>query len=217
MKHVICGQRSMVGKLALVLLFTFHFSVFTSQAQNRFDATVFAGLNMCQIDGDQSDGYGHLGLRAGVGTSFALGKDLSSPWRMVVELAFTNKGSHIKQFDRTISLSYIELPVMISYNAMENRLRLAAGVAPAVKVKEKITMGSNAEIGFIDNDFASIDWLPLTFSVRYLITDHFGFEARYQYSTLTVANKNSSGTYFLFRSNKGSFHNLVSFALTYSF
>ena len=41
------------------------------QAQSRFDATVFAGANFCQIDGDQAGSYSHVGLRAGVGTSLA--------------------------------------------------------------------------------------------------------------------------------------------------
>lgn len=202
--------------LITLLIFTFHLSPFTLNAQGRFDATAFAGLNMCQIDGDQSDGYSHPGLRAGVGTSFALGKDLDSPWRMVIELAFTNKGSYIKKADQTMSLSYIEIPIMVSYNTLENRLRIAAGIAPAYCVKSKVTTAGVEDAGWNQN-FNSFDWLPLTFSARYRFTDHLGIEARYQYSALSVTKNTGSGTYFLFRSNKGCFNNLVSFALTYTF
>ena len=74
-----------------------------------------------------------------MGTSFTLGSDLDSPWRMVVEVAFTNKGSHVEAYDRDLSASYIELPIMMSYNAMENRLRVAAGIAPAVLVGASVT------------------------------------------------------------------------------
>lgn len=208
-------KRNYIFIAAIFSIFTFQFSI--SQAQNRFDFTAFAGANMCQIDGDRSDGYGHPGLRAGVGTSFALGDDLGSPWRMVVELAFSNKGSYIKQYDRSISLSYIELPVMISYSTLDGQLRLAAGVAPAVKVKEKVTLEGNSDIGASSNDFAAVDWLPLTASARYLVTDHLGLEVRYQCSALNIANSNTSGTYFLLRSNKGLFHRLVNIGITYTF
>lgn len=187
-----------------------------STAAQRFDASVFAGLNMCQIDGDRSDGFSHPGLRAGVGTSFPFGDDPLSPWRMVVELAFTNKGSYIKSTDQSMSLSYVELPVLVSYNALENRLRLAAGVAPAVCVGIKVTTAGVEERGWNLN-VATFDWLPLTLGVRYLFTPHLGLEARYQYSALSVTRNTGSGTYFLFRGNKGCFHNLVSFALSYTF
>ena len=85
-----------------------------SAAAQRFDATATAGLNMCQIDGDGAGRYNHPGLRAGVGTSFSLGSDEQSPWRMVVELAFTNKGSYNKDFNTTLSVSYIEIPLLLS-------------------------------------------------------------------------------------------------------
>ena len=184
-------------KIIFALLFlNFQLSFFNlAQAQGRFDAHVFAGLNMSQIDGDRSDGYSHPGLRAGVGTSFCLGEELNSPWRMVVELAFTDKGSSVKNVDQSISLSYVEIPILMSYNTMENRLRIAAGIAPAYCVRIK----------------------PLTLSLRYRFTDHLGIEARYQYSALSITKNTGSGTYFLFRTNKGCFNNLVSFALSYTF
>ncbi len=199
------------------LIFNFTFSIFNfAQAQSRFDATAFAGLNMAQIDGDGAGSYNHPGLRAGVGTSFTLGSDLRSPWRMVVELAFTNKGSHIEDFDRVLSASYIELPVMMSYNALDDRLRLAAGVAPAVLVGATVT-NYGAEDVLSQENFSAVDWLPLTFSLRYRFTDHLGVEARYQNSFLSVTKENGSGTYRLFKDNKGCFSRLVSFMLTYTF
>ena len=199
---------------AFISFFTFQFSI--SNAQGRFDAHVFAGMNMCQIDGDASDGYSHLGLRAGVGTSFALEDDLTTPWRMVVELAYTNKGSYVKKSNQTISMSYIEIPILISYNTMEDRLRIAAGVAPAYCVRFQVSTAGVEETGWNLN--ANIfDLLPLTFSLRYRFADHLGIEGRYQYSALSVTRDTGAGTYFLFRSNKGCFHNLVSLSLTYTF
>jgi len=85
-------------------------------------------------------------------------------------------------------------------------------VAPAVKVGESFTNGYAG-----DNIFTTVDWLPLTLSVRYRFFEHLGIEARFQYSALSVTNDNSNGTYFLIRSNKGCFHNLASLGLTYTF
>lgn len=200
--------------LLTFVLFVICYSPFTI-AQGRFDATVFAGLNMSQIDGDGAGSYNHLGLRAGVGTSFALG-DVRSPWRMVVELAYTNKGSHIEEYDRNLSASYIELPIMISYNFLDNRMRVAAGVAPAVLVGSKVTNYGAEDIPSQEN-FTAFDWLPITVGLRYRFFDHLGIEARYQNSLLSITKENGSGTYRIFKDNKGCFSRLVSFVLTYTF
>ena len=199
----------------LICLLFLVFAEMSATSQNRFDATVFAGLNMSQIDGDGAGSYNHPGLRAGVGTSFALG-DVQSPWRMVVELAFTNKGSHIEDYDRKLSASYIEIPVMISYNCFDNRLRVAAGVAPAVLVGSKVT-NYGAEGLPSQENFTAFDWLPLTLSLRFRVFDHLGLEVRYQNSFLSITKENGSGTYRLFKDNKGAFSRLVSFGLTYTF
>lgn len=200
--------------LLTFVLFVICYSPFTI-AQGRFDATVFAGLNMSQIDGDGAGSYNHPGLRAGVGTSFALG-DVRSPWRMVVELAYTNKGSHIEEYDRNLSASYIELPIMISYNFLDNRMRIAAGVAPAVLVGSKVTNYGAEDIPSQEN-FTAFDWLPITVGLRYRLFDHLGIEVRYQNSFLSITKENGSGTYRLIKDNKGAFSRLVSFALTYTF
>ncbi len=199
----------------LICLLFLVFAEMSATSQNRFDATVFAGLNMSQIDGDGAGSYNHPGLRAGVGTSFALG-DVQSPWRMVVELAFTNKGSHIEDYDRKLSASYIEIPVMISYNCLDNRVRVAAGVAPAVLVGSKVTNYGAEDLPSQEN-FTAFDWLPLTLSLRFRVFDHLGLEVRYQNSFLSITRENGSGTYRLFKDNKGAFSRLVSFALTYTF
>ena len=200
--------------LLTFVFFVICYSPFTI-AQGRFDATVFAGLNMSQIDGDGAGSYNHLGLRAGVGTSFALG-DVRSPWRMVVELAYTNKGSHIEEYDRNLSASYIELPIMISYNFLDNRMRIAAGVAPAVLVGSKVTNYGAEDIPSQEN-FTAFDWLPITVGLRYRFFDHLSIEARYQNSLLSITKENGSGTYRIFKDNKGCFSRLVSFVLTYTF
>ena len=143
-----------------------------ASAQGRFDASLFAGLNMCQIDGDASAGYNHPGLRAGVGTSFILGDIRQSSWRMAIELAFTNKGSYIEDYYRSLSVSYIEMPVMLVYSAMNDRLRLAAGVAPGVRVAAKVT-NDGADDQLSADNFTAFDWLPLQITLNPKTLNHY--------------------------------------------
>jgi hypothetical protein len=183
-------------------------------AQGRFDAKVFAGLNMCQIDGDGAGSYSHPGLRAGVGTSFVLGSDLQSPWRLEVELAYTQKGSRIQHNDGNISLQYVEMPVMLLYSMLENRLRIAAGVAPAVLVGAKVTFYGAEDPGQAAK-YKRMDWMPLTLAVGYRFTEHIGAEIRYQNSLLS--DSDGAGAYRIWRSNHGEFNRLVTLGVAYQF
>lgn len=210
----------MKKKLFISLIFFFQVSTFhLVQAQKSFDACLFGGVNFCQIDGDQAGSYSHLGLRGGIGTSFILSWDERTPWRMVVELAFTQKGSNIHRegFRRTIALNYVELPVMMSYTLAGDRLRLAAGVAPAVQVGALVVDNGGERNTAQAELYKRFDWLPVTFTARYLFTDNLAIEARFQNSMLSVTNPTASGVYRIFRENKGTFNRLVSVGLSYTF
>lgn len=190
-----------------------------ASAQQRFDASAFFGANFSQIDGDGAGSYSHLGLRGGVGTSFYFGWDERTPWRMVVELAFTQKGSNINNevLNRTISLNYVELPVMMSYTMLNGTLRLAAGVAPAVLVGARVGDDGGAENVAQEENYKSFDWCPLTLAARYLFSYNIAVEARFQTSMLSVVNHAASGSYRIFRDNKGAFNRTVSVGLAYCF
>lgn len=199
--------------LIVFLLLGFYFLHFNSVWAQRFDAKVFAGLNLCQVDGDDAGKYNHPGLRAGVGTSFAVGDD-DSPWRMVVELAYAQKGSHIGHLNGKISLQYVEVPVMMSYNMLDNRLRIAAGVAPAVLVGSKVEFNGTEDPAQAAK-YRRMDWMPLTAEVSYCITEHFMVEGRYQNSLLTVYD--GPGPYRIWTSNHGAFNRLLSIGVGYRF
>lgn len=171
-----------------------------------FDFSVRAGLNMSQIDGDNSGLYSHPGFHLGVNTSFPLGD--GDDWRFLVEIGLTQKGSLVKQIDRRISLFYVEVPLMLTYTLMDNHLRLGAGVAPA------ILASANVKDDGIYNDeqsanYKPFDWLPLVLGARYKVSDRIAFDVRYYNSMLNVAKVNGVGAYRIFRSNKGQFNRLV--------
>lgn len=187
-----------------------------AMGQTRFDACLMGGFNMSQIDGDGAGKYNHPGFRVGVGSSFTLSGDTDSPWRMVVELAYTQKGSYINATDRNLSVNYVEVPVMISYNMIDNRLRFAAGVAPAIQVGASVTTNGVDEPQSAAN-FTRMDWLPLTATARYRFATHTCIELRYQNSMLSITKENGSGTYRFFRSNTGAFSRLLTIGLAYQF
>lgn len=190
----------------------------TATAQRRFDASVFGGATFNQIDGDGAGSYSQLGLRGGVGTSFFFGWDERTPWRLVVELAYTTKGSNIENdaLERRITLSYVELPVMMSYTLLDGRLRLGAGVAPAVLVGSRV-MDAGYENQMQEDNYRRFDWCPLTVSARYLFTYDVAVELRFQTSMLSITNENSTGTYRLFRDNQGAFNRSLYLGLAYCF
>lgn len=177
----------------------------------QFDFSINGGLNMCQIDGDGSGPYNRMGFHAGVNTSFPLGY---SDFRMLIEVGVCQKGSTIKSLNRTITATYIEVPILLTYNWPN--LRLGAGVAPAFLGKATVKTGGE-ETPSIEQIFRKMDILPVTVDALYRFGDHLGIEARWSTSLLPITTEASSGTYRLVRSNKGAFHRLVSLGVNYTF
>ena len=207
---------------SIFIVFLLSFSTLSAQhrgknSNRQFDLEMRAGANFCQIDGDESGNFNKIGFHASVGTSFPLSDD--DRWRYVVELGLTQKGSRIdnNNIDRHISLTYVEVPLMVAYDFMERQqLRIAAGVAPAILAKSNVTTDGSHDQLQSDN-YKRLDLLPLCISLRYRFTDTFGFDIRLYNSLLNIANENGTGTYRIFRSNKGQFNRLIQAGLTLNF
>lgn len=88
-------------------------------AQQRFRGSLFAGVNLAQIDGDDLAGYNKPGLSAGVRVAYPTGQktDLS------LELAYSVRGSRRSLFGGgdqvNTTLNYIEIPLIFSYKDWE--------------------------------------------------------------------------------------------------
>lgn len=186
-----------------------------SNAQDRFDAAAKVGINLGQIDGDNSGPYNHYGIHAGVASSFSLDKRGRSPWRMVIELNYSHKGSYVKSIDRTINLSYIELPLMMGYSM--GNLRGSAGISPAVLIKANVTESGGVYDSQSSKNYLKFDRIPFTTDVKYLMNQNWFISARFQSSLITIANESGTGTYRLFRGNKGQFHRLINLSIGYQF
>ena len=185
--------------------------------QREFDFELRGGLNFCQIDGDASGNYNKIGFHGGVNTSFPISDD--GCWRFVVEIGLTQKGSRIDNnaIDRHISLLYVEVPLMIAYDFMTNhQLRIGAGIAPAILAKANVTT-DGAYDNLQSENYKRFDALPICLELRYRFTDHFGADIRFYNSILNTAKENGTGTYRIFKSNKGQFNRLIQAGVTLSF
>lgn len=210
--------------VTLLFLFLVLSAVNDMQAQRRgksrssgFDYQLRGGLNFCQIDGDASGNYNKVGFHAGVGTSMPLSDN--DRLRLCVEIGLTQKGSRIanSHIDRNISLLYVEVPIMAAYDFLDSRkLRVAAGVAPAILAKAKVTTDKSFDRLQSEN-YKRFDALPVVASIRYCLTDNFGVDLRYYNSILNIAKENGSGVYRIFRDNKGQFNRLIQAGITLSF
>lgn len=107
-------------------IFIFIFSFFKSFSQNEkkniFSLKPFAGLNACQIHGDNFSGYKKLGVTGGIILNTTLNK------RASIDLGFTfsQKGSRKNQNQEKndftfyrVNLNYIEIPLLLNYKLNE--------------------------------------------------------------------------------------------------
>lgn len=199
------------------ILLTFIASLIVATAAGqRFDGAIFVGMNLSQIDGDNSGHYTHFGMHGAVQTSFALGKDVASPWRMIVELGVTEKGANKASTNINTNLLYVEMPVMASYSFLDGKLRLAAGVAPAILAKARVK-DSKMDDPEAAKAYRRMDWLPLCAEVSYFFGGHWGVNFRFNASMVSIMDNPSKGTYRIFRANKGAFNNYISFNVGFRF
>lgn len=177
---------------------------------SEFDFTAQAGANFCQIDGDGSGHYDHIGYNATLATSFPLN---NSAFRFSVGLGITSKGSHISNLNRSINLTYFEVPLMLCYSSTS--LRIGAGFAPAFLAKSAVRDASMYN-EVQSNNYRRMDILPFRAEAQYLFNDHWGLGVIFSSSLLNVA-KEPTGTYRIFRSNVGQFNRTLSASIVYRF
>ncbi len=96
----------------VVISTTFLVSITTLFSQN-FSAAIVAGMNACQIDGDQLAGFDQIGFTGGIKAIY----NFDSPFDLNVEFLYSQRGSQPSIFNPNydpniqIKLSYAELPV----------------------------------------------------------------------------------------------------------
>lgn len=100
----------------LVMLSVWCFGFLATGAAQTFSGAVVAGLNACQIDGDDLAGFDKVGLTAGFVTTVKF----KSAFTLNMDFLYSERGSRPDIFSPEydpnieISLKYIEIPVYIA-------------------------------------------------------------------------------------------------------
>jgi hypothetical protein len=186
-----------------IVLFLFLASSLSTQAQ-RFKGGILAGINASQIDGDTWGGYYKMGPVGGVYVK----TDFVDKWGGQLEIKYSSRGSANGfgvAYPLKIRLQYIDLPVLATYEAIEN-----------LKIQAGISFNYLFDAQWYDGGWSdSWDFPPntletsLAFGVNYHFFKSFDMNIRYSYSLLPIRAKESTDNW----SVGAWFNNVVTFAL----
>src|SRR5208337_1850837 len=109
-------------KIWSLMLITALFALINTAHAQIFKGGVLLGFNGCQIDGDSQSGYDKFGIMGGA----FIYTPLSSQFDLQLEIEYMGKGAQSVstpdneyQEEFTISLNYIELPVLLRFNTIK--------------------------------------------------------------------------------------------------
>jgi len=193
-----------------ILIIILFFAQSTLKAQ-RFSASVLAGINMSQIDGDNLAGYNKLGINAGLGVDARINEQFG----LGMELLFSQKGSRSKVSQMPpgqsvkLSVNYAEIPVLFRYHDKNGAI---FGLGFSYSALVGFSQWENgSQVIAVDSLLGNNDIQGLaefTFSIK----KHWGANARIAYSLLPIAHWSSSR----FRKN-AVYNNNISIRLVYYF
>lgn len=157
-----------------VLLFVLLFSLSGIVTAQTFQASVIAGLNASQIDGDQLFGFHQPGVNAGIRVVAVL----DERWRVGPEILFSQQGAkrnkNISSFSR-FRLNTLEVPLMVYYK--DWRLTAGAGFSYQRLFSYEVDDGLGQDITAVtdlqDNLFA------FNAGVTFHVSENFGLNFRW--------------------------------------
>lgn len=186
-----------ISIITLLLLFTV---LHTLSAQNDdeeglFTASIIAGINFSQIDGDEDAGYSKVGFNGGARGGIRFGDRME----LCTEILFSQKGSYIRAINKTYHLNYMEVPVLFYYKDWEavdknNRkyMRVMVGGgfsysrllnATIKQYGARLDEGQPGYINFLSND------LMFMLDANVFFTRNLGLNLRWSRSLISIAEK----------------------------
>jgi len=186
-------------KLSVIILFLLCGFLHTLSAQNDeegiFTATLLAGANFSQIDGDEDGAYSKVGFNGGARGGVRFGDRME----LCTEILFSQKGSYIKSINKTYHLDYVEVPVLFYYKDWEatdndNRKYMRVMVGGGFSYS-RLLNGETKQYGTTLQDgqpgyasFLSND-LMFMLDANIFITRNWGINVRWARSLLTIVEK----------------------------
>ena len=205
----------MIKKFAIIL--SCGFLTFSIQAQD-FGGGVILGLSTSQVGGDDLAGFHKAGLLLGV---FA-NKSITELLSFQMEMTYIQKGSnnpnmnnveHPNYSKQDISLSYIEVPLLLQYS-QSDKLKIEGGVLTAYLVDGHYNDLSGKMPNPI-NPFSSYD-IGLLLGIDYKYSENISLNTRIGNSILPIGSEDYENQVYN-SSKKGKYNSVLSFALHYNF
>jgi hypothetical protein len=205
----------MIKKFAIIL--SCGFLTFSIQAQD-FGGGVILGLSTSQVGGDDLAGFHKAGLLLGV---FA-NKSITELLSFQMEMTYIQKGSnnpnmnnveHPNYSKQDISLSYIEVPLLLQYS-QSDKLKIEGGVLTAYLVDGHYN-DFNGKMPNAINPFISYD-IGLLLGIDYKYYENISLNTRIGNSILPIGFEDYENQVYN-SSKKGKYNSVLSFALHYNF
>lgn len=184
-----------------------------------FKGLFSVGLNMSQIDGDESVGYKYFGAHVGAGTMLQFHPYVSASLEMIYSMrgAIERRKKNINpQTAFTSSMDYLEVPIMLNLNDRENVL-FSVGLAPGVLVRNNLSFRNFDSSGdltgdgppdCLSNEPSQID-LSFVVGLQFLIKENYAIGGRFSYSVLGIRDACSGSRV------ESQFHNMITLRFTY--
>jgi len=189
--------------LLTILICVFSINV---HAQN-FGGGIILGLSTSQVSGDNLGGFNKAGLLAGGFIDLQLSKTLKGQ----MEMTFIQKGSNnpkmIENEITDISLSYIEIPLVIKYQ-QSNIIAIETGFETAFLIN---AYDNDLYSEIRKHPFNKMD-VSIFIGMDYSINPQLILNSRISNSILPIREHASGATFQL---NKGQYNSVLSFALHY--
>ena len=204
----------MIKKFAIIL--SCGFLTFSIQAQD-FGGGVILGLSTSQVGGDDLAGFHKAGLLVGV---FA-NKSITELLSFQMEMTYIQKGSnnpnmnnpeHPNDSKQDISLSYIEVPLLLQYH-QSDKLKIEGGVLTAYLVDGHYN-DFNGKMPNEPNPFIDYD-IGLLLGIDYKYSENISLNTRIGNSILPIGSEDYENLDLDFK--KGKYNSVLSFALHYNF
>lgn len=184
-------------KLSTIILFSFctiAHSLFaqSNEEEGRFTASIIAGINISQIDGDEDGSYSKVGFNGGARGGVRFGERME----LCTEILFSQKGSYVKKIDKLYHLDYIEVPVLFYYkdwkaadknNRNYMRVMIGGGFSYSRLLNSTIQQYGNRlndQPGFID-PFLKNDFMVML-DANFFFTRNWGINLRWARSVATI-------------------------------
>lgn len=171
----------------VILLFIYYMGALYSQSP--FKASIIAGVNLSQVDGDYQTGYDQKGICLGLRGGFSINKRMD----IMSELFYNEKGTKPKKLQQnsiSMELTYAEIPITFNYHSKPNAFgfyhwTFHAGLSYGRLLKSKTGYSSKGDTvvteKFLQDTYKHND-LAVVSGISYNIRPHFGIRFQHSFS-----------------------------------